>query len=283
VAQLVLIDGRFDRLPGILGEGRRVTANVERVANLFITSTVYALGLSLAIVLSTLPFPFLARHLTLVGSVTVGIPAFFLALAPSRRRARPGFVGRVLKFAIPTGLAATLATFAGYWLADLEGSTIEQSRTTATVILAAIGFFALAIVSRPLVAWKRGLLFAMVAIFLICITNPFLQDFFALEMPRAVVLLAAFGIVAITGLMMVLTLRGLGWAKAIPQVLRDAPPPSSGNWERTRDWIVDKSGWQRSFPATEEMEALEPKGPPIPDPPDRQPAPERGDEPTRGP
>ena len=149
VAQLVLIDGRFDRLPGILGEGRRVTANVERVANLFITSTVYALGLSLAIVLSTLPFPFLARHLTLVGSVTVGIPSFFLALAPSSRRARAGFVGRVLKFAIPVGLTATLATFAGFYLADFEGSTIEQSRTTATLILAAIGFFALGIVSRP--------------------------------------------------------------------------------------------------------------------------------------
>ena len=90
VAQLVLIDGRFATLPEIVGEGRRVTSNVERVANLFITSAVYALGLSLAIVLSNLPFPFLPRHLTLVGSLTVGIPSFFLALAPSRRRARPG-------------------------------------------------------------------------------------------------------------------------------------------------------------------------------------------------
>ncbi|HEX6147966.1 MAG TPA: HAD-IC family P-type ATPase, partial [Acidimicrobiia bacterium] len=153
VAQLVLIDGRFDTLPGIVGEGRRVTSNIERVANLFITSTVYALGLSLAIVVSTLPFPFLARHLTLVGSLTIGIPAFFLALAPSRRRARSGLVARVLKFAVPTGLVATIATFAGYWLADLEGATIGESRTTATLILAAIGLFALGIVSRPLVPW----------------------------------------------------------------------------------------------------------------------------------
>ena len=107
VAQLVLIDGRFDTLPGIVAEGRRVTSNIERVANLFITSTVYAMGLSLAIVVSTLPFPFLARHLTLVGSLTIGIPAFFLALAPSRRRTRSGMVARVLKFAVPTGLVAT--------------------------------------------------------------------------------------------------------------------------------------------------------------------------------
>ena len=82
----MLIDGQFASVPHIVVEGRRVTANVERVANLFITSTFYALGLSVAIVISSLPFPFLPRHLTLVGSLTIGIPAFFLALAPEGTR-----------------------------------------------------------------------------------------------------------------------------------------------------------------------------------------------------
>lgn len=249
VAQLVLIDGRFDRLPGVVGEGRRVTANVERVANLFITSTVYALGLSLAIVISSLPFPFLARHLTLVGSLTVGIPAFFLALAPSHRRAHHGFVARVLKFAVPTGLVATLATFAGYWLADVEGSTIPESRTTATLVLAAIGFFALGIVSRPLVAWKKALLSTMVALLVLAVASPVLRDFFALDLPRPVVLLAATGIVATTGAIMLFSLRALGWARTVPQILKETPPPGPGAWRRIRDWMVEKSGWQRSFPS----------------------------------
>lgn len=256
VAQLVLIDGRFDRLPGIVGEGRRVTSNIERVANLFITSTVYALGLSLAIVISTLPFPFLARHLTLVGSLTIGIPAFFLALAPSRRRSVSGFVSRVLKFSIPTGLVATVATFTGYWLADMEGSTIAEARTTATLILAAIGMFALAIVSRPLVPWKKALIATMSGMLVLAMSTPLTRDFFALDLPRAVVLLAAVGIVAITGAVMVFALRALGWAKVVPAILRQHSPGEPGSLRRLKKRVVEGSGWYRSFPTTTEMQQV---------------------------
>jgi len=253
VAQLVLIDGRFASLPGIVGEGRRVTSNIERVANLFITSTVYALGLSVAIVVSTLPFPFLPRHLTLVGSLTVGIPAFFLALAPSRRRSRPGFVLRVLKFAVPTGLVATIATFGGYWLADSEGASIGESRTTATLILAAIGLFALGIVSRPLVPWKKGLIATMAALLVVAMSRPSLREFFALDLPRTVVLLAAVGIVAVTGTVMVFALRAVGWAKVVPDLLRENPPTEREAWRRLSRRVVEGSGWEQSFPTTTEM------------------------------
>jgi cation-transporting ATPase E len=263
VAQLVLIDGRFASLPGIVGEGRRVTSNIERVANLFITSTVYALGLSLAIVGSTLPFPFLARHLTLVGSLTIGIPAFFLALAPSRRRTRSGFVLRVLKFAAPTGLVATFATFAGYWLADLEESSIGESRTTATLILAAIGLFALGIVSRPLVPWKKGLIATMAGLLVVVMVSPPLRGFFALDLPRTVVLLAAVGIVAVTGTVMIFALRAVGWAKVVPELLREHPPTEPEAWRRLTRRVVEGSGWHRSFPTTTEMQPVvkpEPEG-----------------------
>src|SRR5687767_12388115 len=104
VAQLVLLDSRFEVLPGVVAEGRRVIANVERVANLFVTKTVYAALLALAVGVARLPFPFFPRHLTVVSSLTIGIPAFFLALAPNARRAAPGFVERVLRFALPAGV-----------------------------------------------------------------------------------------------------------------------------------------------------------------------------------
>ncbi len=257
VAQLVLVDGQFSSVPHIVLEGRRVTANVERVANLFITSTFYALGLSLAVIISALPFPFLPRHLTLVGSLTVGIPSFFLALAPSRRRARPGFVSRVLRFAVPTGLIATMATFTGYWLADFEGSTIDQSRTMATLILGAIGMIALAIVARPLVPWKKLLISTMVLAFTLAFALPASRAFFALSMPRPVVLFAAVGIVGVTGTIMVLALRALGWVKAFPDLLRDIPPPlEQGGWGRIKQRIVDRSGWNRSFPTTTEISTI---------------------------
>src|SRR6185312_15458395 len=106
VAQLVLLDDAFSAVPKVVGEGRRVIANVERVANLFLTKTVYATVLALTVGVLELPFPFLPRHLTLVSGVTIGIPGFFLALAPNAQRARKGFMGRVLRFAIPAGVVA---------------------------------------------------------------------------------------------------------------------------------------------------------------------------------
>ena len=99
----MLLDGRFATLPGVVAEGRRVTANIERVANLFITKTVWATLLAVAVGALLLPYPFLPRHLTIIDTLAIGVPSFFLALAPNPRRYRPGFAGRVLRFAIPAG------------------------------------------------------------------------------------------------------------------------------------------------------------------------------------
>ncbi|MFP3914299.1 MAG: HAD-IC family P-type ATPase [Actinomycetota bacterium] len=248
VAQLVLIDGRFATVPAIVGEGRRVTSNIERVGNLFLTATMYAIGLALAIIVTTLPFPFLPRHLTLVGSLTVGIPSFFLALAPSAVRARPGFVARMLKFAVPTGLTATVATFAGYQIAISEGVSLVEARTTATLILTAIGLFALGIVSRPLVPWKRVLVASMVLLLVLAVLNPTSAELFEVDLPRPVVLLAALGIVAITGTVMIFALRALGWARAMPAILREVEPDT---WRDLPQRITQLSGWHRSFPSGE--------------------------------
>ena len=225
VAQLVLIDGSFDTLPGVVAEGRRVIANIERVANLFVTKTVYAICLAIAISLLARPFPFLPRHLTLVGSVTIGIPAFFLALAPSARRAQRGLIRRVLRFSIPTGLAAGFATLIAYELAIGEEVTLQQARTTATIVLAAVGLFALGIVGRPLVPWKKWLIGTMTAILVLLSITPGSQRFFDLRLPRNTVLLAAVGIVSITGFLMIGTLRAVGWIRHVPEALREGPTP----------------------------------------------------------
>jgi cation-transporting P-type ATPase E len=103
VAELVLLDSRFATLPSVVAEGRRVTANIERVANLFITKTVWATLLAVAAGVTLLPYPFLPRDLTIIYTLAIGVPSFFLALAPNSRRYRPGFTDRVLRFAIPAG------------------------------------------------------------------------------------------------------------------------------------------------------------------------------------
>ena len=218
VAEVVLMDADFDSLPAVVGEGRRVIANIERVANLFVTKTVYAMFLVMAVALAGQAFPFLPRHLTVVGSLTIGIPSFFLALEPTARRARRGFVFRVMRFAVPTGTLAAFATFAAYRLALAEGAALPEARTVATLVLSGMGFFALLIVSRPLTPMRRVLIGGMIASLLLIIVIPFGREFYAIELPGVVILLAAGGIVGVSGGVIYFSLRTMGWLKQVPQV-----------------------------------------------------------------
>ena len=193
-------------------------ANIERVANLFVTKTVYAMLLVIAVALAGQAFPFLPRHLSLVGSITIGIPAFFLALEPTAHRARRGFLFRVMRFAVPAGTLAAFAAFAAYSLALAEGVPLREARTVATLVLSGMGFFALIIVSRPLTAIRRILIGGMVFVLLLIIVVPAGRDFFALELPSLVLILAAGGIVGVSGGVIYFSLRTMGWLQQVPQV-----------------------------------------------------------------
>jgi cation-transporting ATPase E len=211
VAQLVLLDSRFAALPGVVAEGRRVIANIERVARLFVTKTVYATLLAIATGVAGLAFPFLPRHLTLVGSLTIGIPAFFLALEPNTRRARPGFVRRVLIFAAPAGAVAAAASFAAYRLAEVvHGATLAQARSAATLTLAAVGLLVLRQVERPLTAARRAVLAAMVAALALVVAVPWSRTFFALDLPPLDAVLAALGVSVVAGGLLELVGRRAG-------------------------------------------------------------------------
>ena len=184
VAQLVLLDGRFQTLPGVVAEGRRVMGNMERVANLFITKTIYSTLLSIAIGLASWSFVFLPRHLTLISSLTIGIPAFFLSFAPNKQRYRPGFVKRVLRFTVPAGLIAAGAAFAAAALSHVYGYiNLEESRTMATLAVAVVGFAVLIILSQPFTVWRAILVMSMIGAFAIVLSVPWFQEFFALDLP----------------------------------------------------------------------------------------------------
>jgi cation-transporting ATPase E len=215
VAPVVLLDSDFGSLPPVLGEGRRVIANVERVANLFLTKTVYAALLALIVGVARVPFPFLPRHLTIVSSLTIGIPAFFLALAPNAQRARPGFVERVLRFAVPAGTVAAACTIAAYALARSEsGVSQTEARTTATITLFLVALWVLAILARPTNPWRAGLVLSMAGAFAVIMAVPGLQDFFALNPPRNELVLAAIGIAAAGGFVIEMGWRISGWVRS---------------------------------------------------------------------
>jgi cation-transporting ATPase E len=226
VAPVVLMDSSFASLPSVLAEGRQVIANVERVANLFLTKTVYATLLALAVGVAHVPFPFLPRHLTIISSLTIGVPAFFLALAPNSRVYEPGFVGRVLRFAVPAGGVAATATMAAYFLArDTEGVSTGEARTIATITLFLVALWALSILARPASPWRAGLIATMAAIFVLIMSVPFLQDFFAIDLPSRLVTLSAVGVAAMAGVALDVGWQASGWMKGLLHHPHDADDP----------------------------------------------------------
>jgi len=217
VAQLVLLDGRFSTLPGVVAEGRRVTANIERVANLFITKTVWATLLAVAAGITLVPYPFLPRHLTIIDVFSIGVPAFFLALAPNLRRYVAGFVGRVLRFTIPAGIAVALSAFAAFWLARAHDLPLTQQRTAATIVTMMVGLGVLVILALPL-TWRRGLLVALMIVgFVLLFPFEVVRRFAALDVPTATLLPTL--LIGVGGLVL---LAG-AWAMAAPH-LRHARP-----------------------------------------------------------
>jgi cation-transporting ATPase E len=213
VAPVVLLDSDFAGLPPVLAEGRRVIANVERVANLFLTKTVYATLLALAVGVARVPFPFLPRHLTIISSLTIGIPAFFLALAPNRRRAVPGFVARVLRFAVPAGTLAAIATMSAYGIARAEGVTQIEARTTATITLFLVAMWVLAILARPTDLWRLGLESVMAGLFVLALLVPWSRHFFALNLAPPLVTLSGVALALGAGALLEVGWRWSGWLR----------------------------------------------------------------------
>ncbi|MEU6882074.1 HAD-IC family P-type ATPase [Streptomyces sp. NPDC046712] len=203
VAQIVLLNNSFATLPSVVAEGRRVIGNITRVATLFLTKTVYSVLLAILVVCSQVEYPFLPRHLTLLSTLTIGVPAFFLALAPNKERAKPNFVKRVMRYAIPGGIVAAAATFATYLIARSHYSgpgALDAETSAATLTLFLVSMWVLAIVARPYTWWRIALVATMGGAFLLVLVVPWLQDFFALKLvgvtlPWTAVAIAAAGAV----------------------------------------------------------------------------------------
>ena len=193
VARVVLLDGTFAAIPPMLAEGRRVVTNIERVAGLFVTKTVYAAIIAVAVGAAGITYPFYPRHLTIISTLTIGIPGFFLALAAGAPRARPGFTRRVLTFTIPAGGAVAAAALASYAIvrampgtgAAGPGGTGDAARTAAMLAVFTMGLWVLGLAAgRPAVS--RILLVAAMAAGLVPLfAIPPARRILALQLPPA--------------------------------------------------------------------------------------------------
>jgi cation-transporting ATPase E len=220
VARFVLLANDFSVFPSVVNEGRRVIANVERVSNLFLTKTFYAVVLALAVGIGRIPFPFLPRHFTIISSLTIGIPGFFLALSQNNRRAMSGFLRRVLKFAVPAGVIAAIATLTAYILERSSDVPLDQARTVAVITLFTVAMWVLVILCRPMLWWKYLLVIGMAVSFVGVLVIPGLREYFDLPLPDARDIASAVGIGVIASAIIEAGWRLTDWSVP-PQVSTD--------------------------------------------------------------
>ncbi|TPG35641.1 HAD-IC family P-type ATPase [Mycolicibacterium hodleri] len=208
VAQIVLLDNRFATLPYVVGEGRRVIGNIERVSNLFLTKTVYSVLLAMLVGLAGLSakffgtdpllFPFQPIHVTIAAWFTIGVPAFVLSLAPNRERAHTGFVRRVMTSALPSGLIVGVATFVSYLLAyggrDSTPTQQMQASTAALITLLVSALWVLAVVARPYEWWRIALVAVSAAAYVVIFSLPLARKTFLLDPSDAAMTATALAI-----------------------------------------------------------------------------------------
>lgn len=208
VAQIVLLDNKFATLPYVVGEGRRVIGNIERVSNLFLTKTVYSVLLAILVGLAGLSsklfdtdpllFPFQPIHVTIAAWFTIGIPAFILSLAPNNERAHSGFVRRVMTAALPSGLVVGTATFVSYLVAyqGREASAVEQTQasTAALITLLVSSLWVLSVVARPYEWWRVALVAISGLAYVLIFCLPLAQRLFMLDPTNLKVTGIALGI-----------------------------------------------------------------------------------------
>ena len=197
VSDLVLISGDFGSVPALVAEGRQALRNLQRVSKLYVTKSAFAAFLILTVGLSREAWPLLPRHLSLGGSLAIGLPTFFLALAPSSGPWRAErFVTQVARFAVPGGMLIGAGVVSGYLFAlNALHLSVADARTVALTSFVLAGLYLVMALeaggSRRRIALVGAMCAALVAAYAASLLLPPFRSFFALELPDAGMLVTA--------------------------------------------------------------------------------------------
>jgi magnesium-transporting ATPase (P-type) len=230
IADVVLLEDEFSRLPEAVGEGRRIARNIHRLGRLYLTKTVYAATLILLVAVPGFAFPFLPRHLTLAAFITIGIPSFVLALAPSDG---PLYRSRLLRalaaFAVPAGVSTALASILSFFLVDtIAGASLEAGRTAATTTLIVLGLAFVLLLERgpgrehiAIQSYMLALVAGLGALYALILAAAPVREFFEMELLNATQWFLALLSAAIG-----LTIASALWR--LPQIERLELPEDAG-------------------------------------------------------
>ncbi|KMK73304.1 ATPase, partial [Kocuria rhizophila] len=204
VSRLVLLDGQFSRLPSVLGEGRKIIANIERVTNLFLTKTGFAVMMGLALGLLAWTFPFLPRQYSSADALMIGIPSFVLTMLPNTRRYVPGYLRRALHFALPSAAIVTLCVVGlNFYERTVDPAhSTEAFQTASFMVLVLVGLWVLCVGSRPLTPVRLALVLAMYAGLVLVLVVPLSLAYHQFELPHESLFRASLAI-AVAGSVLV--------------------------------------------------------------------------------
>jgi P-type E1-E2 ATPase len=188
VADIVLVRGDFAAIPGMIAEGRQILRNLQRVAKLYVSKSVFASFLILTLGTTATAYPLLPRHFSLAASITIGIPSFLLALAPSSGPWKTqGMLQRLARFAVPAGAAAGIGVVASYQFAlNALDLPLLEGRTVATSVLVLVGLYL--IIALEGTEGRRGRMVALMSlalagVYALALALPFVREFFELATP----------------------------------------------------------------------------------------------------
>ncbi len=205
VAQLVLLDSNFNALPHVVAEGRRIINNIEKASNLFLSKMIYSIIMSIVFCILFIPYPIMPIQLTLIGSITIGIPSFFLALEPNCDVVKQGFFKRVLKESIPNGVAVAVTTIVVFLVSYYNKLPMEQCRTLAVIVMGGVSLIVLFKASRPFTKVKLGLNLVTILVFIFSLIVPISRKFFMIYSVNFYYLILALILVSISPLIMKFT------------------------------------------------------------------------------
>ncbi len=170
VASLVLLDSDFSAMPGIVAEGRRVINNIQRAAALFLVKNIFSLALSIISLFTNWPYPLAPLHLSVISTLTIGIPSFFLAMEPNYDRVHGSFLLGVLRRALPGGLTNIFVVLFAQAFMDVFSLPAEPVATVCAGILGVVGLLVLFQVCKPFDKFRKIIWGAMVVLMVVCFT-----------------------------------------------------------------------------------------------------------------
>lgn len=209
VSRMVLLDGQFSRLPSVLAEGRKIIANIERVTNLFLTKTGFAVMMGLALGLLAWTFPFLPRQYSTADALMIGIPSFILTMLPNTRRYVSGYLRRALHFALPSAAIVTLCVVGlNFYERTLDPAESTRAFQTASfIVLVLVGLWVLCVGSRPLTAVRLALVLTMYAGLVLVLVVPLSLAYHQFQLPHASLFWAAVAIAAVGSVLVEINFR----------------------------------------------------------------------------